>query len=47
MPDLVPFGIEANRKALELIIDDAVQQALIPRRFAVEDFCDATTRGLN
>jgi 4,5-dihydroxyphthalate decarboxylase len=46
-PDLVPFGVEANRKPLELIIDYAFQQALIPRRFAVDELFDETTRGLN
>lgn len=46
-PDFAPFGIEANRKPLELIVDYAFQQALIPRRYAVEELFDATTRGLN
>jgi len=46
-PHLVPFGIEASRKPLELIIDYAFQQALIPRRYAVEELFDETTRGLN
>lgn len=46
-PDFVPFGIEANRRPLELIVDYAFQQALIPRRYAVEELFDATTRGLN
>ena len=46
-PDLLPFGIDANRKPLELIIDYAFQQRLIPRRYAVEELFDATTRGLN
>src|SRR6476469_1388932 len=46
-PDFVPFGIEANRKPLELIVDYAFQQGLIPRRYAVEELFDATTRGLN
>ena len=46
-PDLVPFGVEANRQPLELIIDYAFQQALIPRRYAVEDLFDETTRGMN
>ena len=46
-PDLLPFGIEANRKPLELIADYAFQQGLIPRRYAVEELFDATTRGLN
>ncbi|SEM66873.1 hypothetical protein [Bradyrhizobium sp. OK095] len=46
IPDLVPFGIEANRKPLELIVDYAFQQALIPRRYAVDELFDETTRGL-
>ncbi|MDT4742548.1 hypothetical protein ML401_12535 [Bradyrhizobium sp. 62B] len=46
-PDLLPFGIAANRKPLELIVDYAFQQALIPRRYAVEELFDATTGGLN
>ncbi|MFB9264150.1 hypothetical protein ACFFWD_13355 [Bradyrhizobium erythrophlei] len=45
-PDLVPFGIEANRKPLELIIEYCVQQALIPRRFAVDELFDELTRDL-
>lgn len=47
VPDLVPFGVETNRKPLELIVDYAFQQALIPRRYAVEELFDQTTRGLN
>lgn len=46
-PDLVPFGIEASRKPLGLIVDYAFQQALIPRRYAIEELFDETTRGLN
>jgi 4,5-dihydroxyphthalate decarboxylase len=46
-PDFVPFGFEANRKALDKIIDYAAQQALIPRRFSVEELFDDTTRALN
>ena len=46
-PDLIPFGVEANREPLELIVDYAFQQALIPRRYAVEELFDETTRGLN
>ncbi|HEX2652040.1 MAG TPA: hypothetical protein VHN11_00115 [Xanthobacteraceae bacterium] len=38
--DLVPFGIEANRTALQLIIDYALQQQLIPRRMTVDDLFD-------
>jgi 4,5-dihydroxyphthalate decarboxylase len=35
--DPAPFGIEANRPALELIIDYCVQQRMIPRRLTVDE----------
>jgi 4,5-dihydroxyphthalate decarboxylase len=35
--DPAPFGVAANRPALELIIDYCVQQRMIPRRFAVDE----------
>lgn len=35
--DTTPFGKEANRPALELLISYAVQQQLIPRRLAVDE----------
>jgi 4,5-dihydroxyphthalate decarboxylase len=41
--DTTPFGVEACRPALERIIDYAVQQRLIPRRFEVEELFDDTT----
>jgi 4,5-dihydroxyphthalate decarboxylase len=47
VPDLLPFGAEANRKPLELMIDYCVQQALIPHRIAVDGLFDDTTRDLN
>ncbi|KWV52361.1 hypothetical protein AS156_01325 [Bradyrhizobium macuxiense] len=47
VPDLLPFGVEANRKPLELIIDYCVQQALIPRRLQVDELFDDTARDLN
>ena len=47
VPDLLPFGVEANRKPLELMIDYCAQQALIPRRVTVDELFDATTRDLN
>jgi len=47
VPDLLPFGVEANRKPLELMIDYCVQQALIPRRVAVDELFDDTTGDLN
>jgi len=35
--DTAPFGKEANRACLELLISFAVQQQLIPRRLAVDE----------
>ena len=40
------FGLEANRPALEAIIDICVDQKLIPRRYTVEELFDETTRSL-
>jgi len=45
-PDTTPFGVEACRPALQRIIDYAVQQRLIPRRFEVDELFDDTTRKL-
>jgi 4,5-dihydroxyphthalate decarboxylase len=36
-PAMLPHGLEANRRNLELAIDCAYKQALIPRRFAVDE----------
>ena len=44
--DFVPFGVDAIRKPLELIIGYAAQQALIPRRFSVDELFDDTTRAM-
>jgi 4,5-dihydroxyphthalate decarboxylase len=41
--DTTPFGVEACRPALERIVDYAVQQRLIPRRFEVDELFDETT----
>jgi 4,5-dihydroxyphthalate decarboxylase len=41
--DFVPFGVEGVRKSLELIISYAAQQALITRKFSVDELFDATT----
>ena len=35
--DMNPYGIEQNRRNLEVAIDITFQQGLIPRRFAVEE----------
>ena len=40
--DPVRFGIEPNRKALELIIDMCVEQKLIARRFTVDELFQDT-----
>ena len=41
-----PIGLEANRKAISLAIDWAVEQHIIPRRLEVDELFDDTTRGL-
>jgi 4,5-dihydroxyphthalate decarboxylase len=35
--DPAPFGVAANRPALELIVDYCLQQRMIPRRFSVDE----------
>ncbi|MBO0750533.1 MAG: hypothetical protein J2P53_00360 [Bradyrhizobiaceae bacterium] len=49
VPDLDPlrFGIEANRRSLEIIIDFAVKQGLLPRPFTVDELFTDTMRALN
>jgi 4,5-dihydroxyphthalate decarboxylase len=44
--DPLRFGVEPNRRALEKIIDYALQQKLIPRRYSVDELFDDTTRSL-
>jgi 4,5-dihydroxyphthalate decarboxylase len=41
------FGVEACRPILEIIIDFCFQQKLIPRRVAVDELFDDTTRALS
>jgi 4,5-dihydroxyphthalate decarboxylase len=36
-PPMLPHGLEANRRNLEVAIDCAFKQNMIPRRFAVEE----------
>jgi 4,5-dihydroxyphthalate decarboxylase len=36
-PPMLPHGVEANRRNLEVAIDCAYRQRLIPRRFSVEE----------
>ncbi|MGN6462335.1 MAG: hypothetical protein ACTHLY_14170, partial [Pseudolabrys sp.] len=35
--DKTPFGIDANRPCLDMLINYAVQQQLIPRRLTVDE----------
>lgn len=44
--DLVPCGLDATRKSLQTIIDDCVEQNMIPRRLSVEELFDDVTRSL-
>jgi 4,5-dihydroxyphthalate decarboxylase len=44
--DLNPFGVAANRRNLEVAIDCCHRQRLIPRRYAVDELFDDTTRAL-
>ena len=45
--DTTPFGLEANRRNLEVAVDFVYQQRMIPRRFAVEELFDDLTRTLD
>jgi 4,5-dihydroxyphthalate decarboxylase len=44
--DMNPFGLEANRRNLEVAIDYVYRQRLIPRRFEVDELFDDVTRAL-
>jgi 4,5-dihydroxyphthalate decarboxylase len=44
--DFIPFGFNAVRPSLELMSDYAFEMKLTPRRYAVEELFDDTTRAL-
>jgi 4,5-dihydroxyphthalate decarboxylase len=44
--DVAPFGLEANRKAIQTAIDWSLEQNLIPRRLEVDELFDDVTRVL-
>jgi 4,5-dihydroxyphthalate decarboxylase len=44
--DFLPFGLEACRPALQIMINYTVQQKLIPRPLTVDELFDDTTRSL-
>ena len=46
-PDMTPFGLEANRRNLEVAIEYVYQQRLIPKRFKVDELFDDVTRNLD
>jgi 4,5-dihydroxyphthalate decarboxylase len=41
-----PFGLEANRKGLELAVEWSYEQKIIPRRLSVDELFDETTAQL-
>ena len=45
--DPLPYGIDANRKALEAIVQHSVEQGILPRPVAIEDLFPENTRALN
>ena len=44
--DTTPFGVEGNRRNLEIVIDLVYRQHMIPRRFTVDELFDPVTRSL-
>jgi 4,5-dihydroxyphthalate decarboxylase len=44
--DFIPFGFDAVKPSLELMSDYAFEMKLTPRRYAVEELFDDTTRAL-
>jgi 4,5-dihydroxyphthalate decarboxylase len=44
--DFHPFGVEALRKPLELVMQYSVEQKIIPRAFAIDELFDDVTRKL-
>ncbi|HUL91809.1 MAG TPA: phosphate ABC transporter substrate-binding protein [Burkholderiales bacterium] len=44
--DVNPFGVEANRRNLEVVIDTVYRQGMIPKRFSVDELFDGVTRAL-
>jgi 4,5-dihydroxyphthalate decarboxylase len=44
--DPLPYGIDANRQALEAIVQHSVEQGILPRLVAIEDLFPQNTRTL-
>jgi 4,5-dihydroxyphthalate decarboxylase len=45
--DLPPLGYEANKKGIDLAVQWAFEQKIIPRRFKVDELFDDKTASLN
>ncbi len=44
--DMLPFGIEATRRSLEIVVEFAFEQKIIPRRFSVDEIYEDARRVL-
>jgi 4,5-dihydroxyphthalate decarboxylase len=44
--DFFPYGVEANRKPLELIVQYSVEQDIIPRAFTVDELLEGSAGAL-
>jgi 4,5-dihydroxyphthalate decarboxylase len=44
--DVNPFGLESNRRNLEVVIETVYRQRMIPKRFSVDELFDDVTRAL-
>jgi len=44
--DALPFGLESCRRSLDIIVDYALKQRLIPRRFSAEELFDDASSAL-
>ena len=42
----IPMGVEANRKALELVVQYSVEQQIIPRAFTVDELFDGAATAI-
>ena len=45
--DLLPYGMAANRKSIEMLLGFAAEQKLTPRAYAVEELFDPSTLALS
>ena len=44
--DFHPMGVEANRRALELVVQYSVEQQIIPRAFMVDELFDGAATAI-